>query len=1530
MSDNYNNNIGHKCSASKFAGFNRHLVTGEGTIEMIRKTPYNLVEEFQIQGNRLIDGDGVWCYQIPMNLDYVGTDEFGNIVPTDNPKKGIPTRTSVRFRVSMQETGNEGVSRHRAKYLIPNVQELDRKEIKPTIQNPNKFDSCYEFGSATPDEYYRDLYWNKVYSVKNYIPRIQTNNKNNTQNYSAIRTVNSNNDVNPVPFNHARFRLAFGYRVLCMLMTIVFLIICAVNGVVSGIACFKLPLGIGRIFKWLCRIVSCVGVDGGLTEDEETNIEYFPCCSCNSCAKCKKKGCTKEKKLDKLMNVVQQSLSQEYDTVNLDFYNDWLNGSLYMPLWFWKKTKKKKFLFGLFSKKAVNSFCSCNQNFSSLRVTQNCSLNYKEQNYEYVGDLKGNKYHDSFPKDKPFTLVGVIKEFVNKAGLNIYYYAPGLPNELGYKDMDKSSYVRLYSTDIILLGSLNSCDLDNYPNVFTNLPTTTANVPFIATIRKIISEDATTNSLDGNAEDEGYVEITGMDWLNEGESGKPKYGLGLFIDLACNTVNTKPKSCINLERLCELGVTLDGYAEVPVVKNGNLTYDVILADGMITRYEIVDNESRAMFASLNNNGFTEKIYNPNTGYDTYKLRYSYPLDFDGRMKKSAEAYTSMMQYKTYDVQNHDYVAYRFGLKSYDGNVGNDEDKLHFYSNEGKGYSFPLFNNSFYFYFGIHEGSTAIDKFNSKFYATCYKNEKYPFVMDVKTEAAKWCPNKNTDYGTIQIKLNGIKLPFSYELLNEFDEVILSENGISSEELNFGYKIINDGGAYDLDNNNELIKNGIFTEFLTNKPTNYKVENGTYKLTITDNNGNIGKQNIIIEQSQINLIYESISLGEKNYGNGISNASDFCNENKFYGEIRISGVTLDGKGQKIEQVQGSNGEYFFTLTDESTVKIEIVPQNTNDNKSFSECTCNGVGGINEFYYEGEVIIFPVWKPDNYSVTVTQICNGELNDNVSNFMISIQNGKPFTAFINDVPLKFILGKNENWNNYNTNFYPKQTVNEPTDLLGWFKLHKEETYRFSAATIDNKEIWSDFVTITTEQNEENENDDKTYLTEESLFNILEYKFDCMFNMAKNSYVIGDTDNIMKITHTGGKSPVLYRGNYPEYSDFEGNETPSDVTDGTVFMKYTANSEGSVTCDNNYPNIVSTNYSYVHPTSGKTELVNPNEKVYFNTIYNDANNLGNYFAAFTVNGSITEKITDNSIVCVLDKNKKYQQIPYKASPMITTNDYEITCISADSNSNDTLAEICYKGNNQYKPYFRGEFVDRRLDYDFFIFTPYNGDDLPMISSKDKGDWKAGRFSGRTINGVEMAYDNEYNIIGNNIRKYEYSYNIPTKYSTDDVKTIYNTNSYGNRRFYKTILTCGNKRYDINDYYWRTGKKPTGNKNYPFEIVDHKNDEALYNGDFNETNYPMHRLLDIKGIPSCNKISFNASSCSYNTDLTQVDNGDTIAIKAITEEIGEVEFTVDCRNIINPQLSSLEECAANDFYNVGFRIENHSLHFERTFPNRL
>ena len=1635
MTDNYNNNIGHKCSASKYAGFNRHLVTGEGTIEMIRKTPDNLVEEFQIQGNRLIDGDGVWCYQIPMNLDFVGTDEYGNIIPTDNPNKGIPTRTSVRFRISMQETGNEGVSRHRAKYLIPNVQDVMDSSIYPKIENGKKFEQCYEFGSATPDEYYRDLYWNKVYSVKNYIPRLQTNGKATTQNYSAIRTVNSNNDVNPIPFNHGRFRLSFAYRVLCVIMQVVFSVICAINAIVSGIANIKI-LG-WRPFKWFCSLVRCIGVSGGLTEDEDSNKEYFPCCTYTACANCQNKGCTKVQSYDQLINVVQQSLSQEYDTVNLDFYNDWLNGSLYMPLWFWKKTKKKKFLFGLFTKKAVNSFCSCGKNFPKLRITSNCAIQYNSPLKD-----KHDDYHVWFPTEKTFTIFGVIKEFVNRAGLNIYYYAPGIPNVPNFKEIEEPvSYVRLYSTDIILLGSLNSCDLDNYPNVFTNLPTTTVNVPFIATITQNATEEDGATYLDGNTEVDGLVEVTGMDWLHKGEKGEPKYGAGLFMDLACTEVYTKPKTCINLERMCELGVTLDTHMEVPVAKNGSLTYNTILADGMITRYEIVDHETRAMFASLNNNGLKEKVFNPNTGYYTYKLRYSYPMDFDGRMYQ-AKDYTNMMEFKTYDNKDDSYLEFRFGPRYNGANL-----IQHFYSKESgngrSGYAFPLFNNSFYFYFGIHEGSTAIDKFNSRFYATCYKNMKYPFSMLIETEPAKWCAIKDKDYGTISISLNGIKTPYTYKLSNEFNEEILNESGIYETELKFGYKIKESGNEYEYDADGKLIKNGYFSDFTTGEKTDYKVENGVYKLEITDTNGNVGVQNIILDQVPIGLLYETIEMGDKYYDAEISKESDFCNANQFFGEIRISGVTIDGNEYRILQssdIAGGNGEYNLTVTsykyeetinaagettcnrvasskDVQKVKITIIPQTTNEDGNevtFKECTCHGVGGFGEAMckcgYSGScpadtfcVLYFPIWRPSSFKITVNQYCNDELNDNISEIVANVKNGQPFNAFINGMPMKFILGKNEQISTYNNKFY-KVGATLPTQLPGWFGLHKESTYCFSATTRQFEPIWSDFTNVSEGPNMEDEEDDNYYLTEESLYNILDFKFKQMFSLAKGAYVTADNDAKLTISHSGGKTPILYRGNYPMYSEIIGEETPES---GRQFNRYIANSDGSVTCINNYPNIVGNNYTYIHPTSGiSVAMYTASENgPLFNKIFSDFKNLGNYFAAFTRNGSI---IGDET--CTLSNAIKYQQIPYKASPQITTNGYSLTCLDDESESN-VMASICYNGKDAYKPYFRGEFVDRRLDYNFVILTPYAGTDVVTITSEDTAStlepiWKKGRISGSTINGIEMVYDNnkDYNVIGANLEYYyktfpytdnitkssETVYNpkIKTSFDVSSLKEIFDKKfiniKNGNmsdfiengvnivdKRFYKTTLKCGNKKYDINNMYWaydangnitylknfnsefltNNGLKSGSNFNvtldkllnlsklrspeyYGYKIVDigtapttsemfaynHRADTTLFNGDFSATNYPLKRLLDIGNVPSCDKITFTCSSCSYDIDVNVDDGSEEMSLVGTTSEADELEFMVDCRNMITPELLSLEEATTssnlNNTYNVNFKYD--------------
>ena len=902
VSDNFSNNVGDKCNPSKFCGFNRNLVAGEGTIEMIRKTQDGLVEDFQIQGNRLIDGDGVWCYQIPMNLDYIGTDEFGNIVPTDDPKKGIPTRTSVRFRVSMQETMSEGIARHRAKYLIPNNLPLDPKSKSPAI-NGKDYDSYFEFGSATPDDCFRDLYWNKVYSVKNYIPRIQTNKQASNLKYSAIRTVNDSQGKNPFPFNNARFKLFFSYRLLCIIINVIIIIIGVVNFTLTVFGWmakfFKKIWLIGSIIAWIfqavqagiCGLVKCVSLRG--ISETEVDVEYFPMCGSNACMKCREDPCVKETGTSEIMDTVQQLLAQEYDTVNLDFYNDWINGCLYLPLWFWKKTKKKKFFFGLFTRRAINRFCNCDTKQKHLHVVRGCALDY---NQRYVLKTKNGEKnaHDKSAWIKPNR--GIVKEFENDKGLHIYYYVPGAPTSLNYKNEaeNASEYVVMYSTDIILLGSLNECDLDNLPRPFINLPSTTANIPFISTLKtEVEGEDS---SEEGTSKRKGTVEVTGMDWLGNVTDG-------LLMDLGCTDIDTRPKSCVNLYRMSELGISLDAYYDDVTPVGNNIIYsNNRVADGLITRYEIIDNETRAMFASLNHNGLKYKTLNKNTGYDTYKLEYCYPVDFDGHMDNFAYEQTKKMDVVTHDVQDINYVNYRFGTTKDTNSI------WHFYN---QNYDFPVYMNSFYFYFGLNEGNTAIDKFNKMYYAECFKNEVYPFGILVDVKPPKWCVETVDDYGTITIELKGIKLPYSYKLYKDtMDVKILEDDNLIKNKIEFKQ-------IFEIDDS---------TKVPTSEDTTYMVEEGIYYIEVTDASNNVVVKKIYVQPVPMDITVIGNRLGNKYY-KGITTKEEICGE--FSGEVNLTEIILDNQNVLAVDGDGKLLGSNHVVVDESSIEyITEITSSTN--------------------------------------------------------------------------------------------------------------------------------------------------------------------------------------------------------------------------------------------------------------------------------------------------------------------------------------------------------------------------------------------------------------------------------------------------------------------------------------------------------------------------------------------------------------------------------------------------------------------------
>lgn len=1650
ISDNSNQQISHKCTPTKFCGFNRGLVAGEGTIEMIRKTVDGMVEDFQIKGNRLIDNDGIWCYQIPMNLDYVQTDEYGNIVPTDNPNKGIPTRTRVRFRISFAEGSIEGSSKHRAKYLVPNNPDLDNSSIEPKLPNAGAmYEKYYEFGSSTPESCFRNLYWNKVYSIKSFIPRIQTTNKKNTHLYTGIRTTNISNNLNPFPFNKARFKIFFSYRIICLLITFIVYIVSLINLLISA---FDL---IGQTFKRIGKTlnfwplkpiarafisignlfcVGCIAFEGGLTDDGDSNTVYYPGCQDSgfSCTDCPSTMpiCDKSSNINRLTDIIQENLSQEYDTVNFDFYNDWINGCLYFPIWYWKKTKKKKYLFGLFTKRAQNTYCKCESTttYSKLKNGYLCALNkafpssndvekkkwetlYKNNDTSDRGSKKWDVLYRNYRK----ILYGVIKEKTNKDNLHIYYYSFGNITDKSYITNTSASmpFNRLFSTDLILLGSFNDCDLDGIPKLYRYLPSTTANIPFIGKVTESNTDDDDNDDEEGGSKDTGTVVITGMDWLYNGNKQNPLYSSGLLIDLSCTGANTKLKSVVNLERMSELGVNLDMSYIIPYTDgntNGYLYQQESMPDGMITRYEINDNESRFMFATLNHLGLDKLVRDKKTTYDVYKLGAMYPVDFDGMLTTSS-AYTSASVEKTYDNPDTNYIEYRLG------------EQPHAYLNGDGSTYYPLYNNSFYFYFGLNEGNTAIDKFLSQYDAECFKNEKYPFAITYSTTPAAWCHQSGSgegDYATISVELKDITLPYSFRLLDDTNEVLFSGDTLFSPNIYFGYE-------------NESTKNGKcaympnYTNVLHILNDNKVLKNETYHLIITDGKDKSLMQTIIINGVGLNTSVNKSDLGAKYYGPNITTITDICNNDELYGEISLKEFQIDGYDYKIKKItpQIENNIYgykldldrkdnsaaphenesvflYFQVNGKEILANDLSDQDKDDlqkertvsdynggfyiTQSVEEekydfklylddfnvtspstqelrhnCGCQRVNNIEtwEWNQDDDVLTFNVWIPSEYKLSIAQYCDNSLNDNVFTQTIVINNGKPFVATLDNMPLLFMLSGNTTslcGNTYtdgefignNFSFYNKNLNNKkPSDLLSWFMVNRMDTSKIGKTDWlyylpdytkkDKLDIYNDYIdNIDVDENGKITNTGKLTIAE----NLLNWTF----SLANATYSVdGSKMSVHSFVIDGGKSPYLIRTFKPDYEN---------ILDSSVYNKHSnwlVNSNGFSTVNCDFPDIVMYPHFYAETSgsTGSTEYENGKHYSVFNPHVDDEIGqvpthdhnkkvthfetpefyMCTYFGGFTRRGGFEDK--PNGKYEFNSKLKGVTKIPENINPF---SGISPTVLNKKINITTYKNELL--GNGTYNSYFPAPFIDRRFDYDLFIFT------IPDAPKSLQGNTNVNNtmllnqmtyVHGETRNGIEMSYDEDYNIIGYQL-----------EYGMDDKNNYYFTGGE-HPRFYESTLNDS----DIRDCFYSSFSTPSESAYADVEkveLVSLKNmknfssefyNSSTVNGIFSAKNYITKRALNLL-VPNTYSLYFNNVSCSYDMRTIKVSkdpekpNDEEKILQCITRDGENVEFELSSRDMIDIEKTDFANAVNISDFNILYYTKIGKNNSEKALPYAL
>lgn len=930
VTDTASNSISKKCVPSKVGGKMSDMATGSGMIEMIRKTPNGDIEQVSIQGNEVINDDGTWCYQIPMNLDYIMTDEYGNTVLADNPNKGIPTRAKVRFRISMHENPADGTARKRARYLVPN---------NPMHNDNYEFD--YEFGSKTKDGDFRDLMWNNVYTVKSYIPRIQKTVLPNNLKFLGIKMVNHSGANNPMPYNKLSIKFNFMYTFVCTIIKVFVNLVAGINYILIGISniFYELAYFCTVAAKWIekledvsnvfskqttwedsdcnytaefnefvvqggnndlatfflnvCKGIGCGIVLRGICETEDGNtIDIAPSFNVITRKPIENKFMNKVNTLrhcissteydicntdvSELYQCIENQLAQEYEVTSFNFYNDWINGVLYFPLWYRRLKPKRKFLF--IDLKAKDQWCNGNEqalgwNIRKLKLYTNCAIERSVANNtlyplnddyptlnpskcvadkvtgdEYMSfrtynetNCFGYKCHLYGRAEMPIN-DGLIIEKETMLGDRVYYYKPA------YQTYIKDGLVTLFSTDIVLLGSLDSCDLHGIPQFFKILEGTSYQMP-----PDLVSEDYSYKKgvVDTDDNEESMIdestrstEYTGSDWGNIGVGQSSSYDIsynntnvydngGLFYGLTCFKSYTKPKSVINLERICEIGVSLDESQELLTSKdildvktnsneNDDELFSTLTPDGYISYDDIYNPDYRSMFATLNGNNLKTKV-NVDTGFVEYDLTHVYLDNFDGSLsrimngavthgqaylKNSGESANYVNNYKL-EVTDKNYVKFRYGGKIYFYDNSDaitkayDEDKsdtTYIVTSHSK---FPRYENSFYFYFGLTEGKTAIDRFYSDYYADCGINENYGRAIHISFEGNDWCTEEG---GYIKFECN-VDIPVSIKLTNMTKNETYQADNINATRFYIGGEGKEIEGFVYVDVNNGNIPNG---------------------------------------------------------------------------------------------------------------------------------------------------------------------------------------------------------------------------------------------------------------------------------------------------------------------------------------------------------------------------------------------------------------------------------------------------------------------------------------------------------------------------------------------------------------------------------------------------------------------------------------------------------------------------------------------------------------------------------------------------
>jgi hypothetical protein len=223
------------------------LESGPGQILSIRQTIRQdsngnpILEQYELeQAGNIIDGNGVWLTEVPMNLDYVITNEFGEKVLSNDPTVGIPTKGRYRFKIKWAQSPSLTEQVRRPYYLVPNIREYGWHNVS---SDPNmdvnllpkykkELAGSYYFGldwtgytntqaAIDCEDTFYEFYFNKVYTVSGLIDEFKNGGRGR---FIGVKEIDSNecaSTTNKFPVNEG-FR---NFDLLYFIFSIIFQVI---------------------------------------------------------------------------------------------------------------------------------------------------------------------------------------------------------------------------------------------------------------------------------------------------------------------------------------------------------------------------------------------------------------------------------------------------------------------------------------------------------------------------------------------------------------------------------------------------------------------------------------------------------------------------------------------------------------------------------------------------------------------------------------------------------------------------------------------------------------------------------------------------------------------------------------------------------------------------------------------------------------------------------------------------------------------------------------------------------------------------------------------------------------------------------------------------------------------------------------------------------------------------------------------------------------------------------------------------------